>query len=264
MDNSIQKYIQTVGDSQPLSPAEEQALAKNIQNNVRVEESVTKLFLSNLRIVSSIAQEFSNMGVATIDLISEGNTGLMIAARKFKPNRKAKFATYATYWVKQRIRQSLAKHSKDVRVPTYLVERQLRLTRVEYELTQQLGRPPTDQEICQKMKLSARQLKSARLHATSCLSLDDDHQGQTTPLRDQLPDNAPDLERSKQLESLDRLVHNLTRKEREIISLRYGLNTKKQTLVQLGKKYGVSRERIRQIETKALQKLNKWLGQEEF
>jgi len=264
MDQSIQKYIQTVGDSQPLNPAEEQVLAQNIQSGINVEQCVTKLFLANLRIVSSIAQEFSNMGVPTIDLISEGNTGLMIAARKFKPNCKAKFATYATYWVKQRIRQSLAKHSKDVRVPTYLVERQLRLTRVEHELTHQLGRAPTSGEVCRKMGISKRQLRSARLHATSCLSLDDDHHGQSQPLRDQLPDNSIDQEKSRQLETLDRLVSNLTKKEQEVIRLRYGLDAKKETLVELGKRFGVSRERIRQIETKALKKLNQWLGQEEF
>ena len=255
---SQQRYFSMVGESTPLSTQEELQLATNIQDGVNVEESVTKLILSNLRLVSSIANDFSGHGVPTMDLISEGNTGLMLAARKYKPNKNAKFVTYATYWVRQRIQQALTKQSRDVRIPSYMVERQIKLKKIEAELLAKFNRKPTDEEICERMEISLRQLRSARFHCTTCVSIHEDNQNGVT-LEDQLSAPEDDSERSKQLNLLPELVEKLDQKEKEVICARFGLDMKKKTLHELGKEFGVSKERIRQIEARALGKLHAWM-----
>ena len=205
---SQQRYFSMVGESTPISQQEELQLAANIQDGINVEESVTKLILSNLRLVSSIANDFSGHGVPTMDLISEGNTGLMLAARKYRPDKNAKFVTYATYWVRQRIQQALTKQSRDVRIPSYMVERQLKLKKVEAELVLTLDRQPTDAEICKKMEISLRQLRSARFHSTTCVSIHEDNQ-QGITLEDQLSAPEENSERTKQLNILSELVEKL-------------------------------------------------------
>lgn len=261
---SQQKYFTLVGPQEQLSPQEEQQLASNIQNGINVEECVTKLFLSNLRIVSSMANDFSGHGVATIDLISEGNTGLLIAARKFKPGKNAKFITYATYWVRQKIQQALAKQGRNVRLPAYMVDRQLKLQRVESELRQKLNREPTDTELCSAMKISPKQLKSVRVATTSCVSLDDDNNQENKALIDCLASPYEDNDRSRQLEALGGLIERLEEKEKAVISARFGIEAKKQTLNQLRAQFGVSKERIRQIEARALHKLHQWITNENY
>ena len=267
-DTGFQLYLREIAKFPLLTPAEEVKLARKIKRGDRKARAL--MVRSNLRLVVKIARDYSNYGLPLLDLISEGNIGLMKAVERFDPKKGGKLSTYAAWWIKQSIKRALANQSKTIRLPVHLVDKIAKIRKVSGQMTEELGREPTDDELASEIGLSASKvtaLKSAAIRPTSLdqpISDDDstkfgeivgdaDAQDPFEQLRDKnLRDEVGDL-----LEVLDE-------RERKIISCRFGLDGKKEkTLEQVGVKFGVTRERIRQLQNIALLKLRKALSKKE-
>jgi RNA polymerase primary sigma factor len=233
-----------------LSATEERELAERV--NLGDMEARERMINSNLRLVRWVASKYINRGLPIFDLIQEGNIGLIKAVEHFKPNRGIRFSTYATLWVKRSIERALANHSRTIRLPVHISSDLNRFAWVAKTLLQELGRDPTDEEIAKRMKATVEYVQKLRgiVKKTYPIngSLRDEHS-------DQLFDLFEDIERSKQVGSWLEL---LTDVERTVIIFRFGLNDEDTlTLESIGKRFGVTRERIRQIEAKAIEKLRK-------
>ncbi len=233
-----------------LSATEERELAERV--NLGDMEARERMINSNLRLVRWVASKYINRGLPIFDLIQEGNIGLIKAVEHFKPNRGIRFSTYATLWVKRSIERALANHSRTIRLPVHISSDLNRFAWVAKTLLQELGRDPTDEEIAERMKVTVEYVQKLRgiVKKTYPIngSLRDEHS-------DQLFDLFEDIERSKQVGSWLEL---LTDVERTVIIFRFGLNDEDTlTLESIGKRFGVTRERIRQIEAKAIEKLRK-------
>lgn len=262
-------YLREIGREKLLTPAQEVELAARIKRGDKAARE--RMITANLRLVVKLATDYTNLGLPLLDLISEGNIGLMKAVERFDPAKGGKLSTYAGWWIKQSIKRALANQSKTIRVPVHQVEKITKIRRLTEQLTAELGRDPSDEELADEVGLSAAQIAALKSSGIQPASLDapvgkDDGD---TLFGDMISDdNAEDplerLEEKDMRANLGGLLKVLTPREREIIKLRYGLGGGGQkTLEDIGDKFGITRERIRQIQMVALQKLRREMGRRE-
>jgi RNA polymerase primary sigma factor len=266
---ALQSYLKGIGETPLLNRNEEVKLARRVRRgDGRARELMIK---SNLRLVVKIAADYNHCGLPILDLISEGNLGLMKAVDRFKPSRGVKFSTYACWWIKQSIRRALANQGKTVRLPVHLVDKIQRLRRVSSALGNELGREPTDAELADELQVETGRVTKLREVSAGTVSLDIaiGQEGEDGTLVDLLADPEavdPTEEHTKDdlRDAVSRCLHFLNSRELQILQLRFGLgDSKERTLEEVGEQLHVTRERIRQIQNAALSKLRKRLLKEE-
>jgi RNA polymerase primary sigma factor len=267
-DPSIRIYLREIGQVQLLTPQEEIDLAARIKKGDR--EARTLMIKANLRLVIKIAHDYANLGLPILDLISEGNIGLMKAVERFDPAKGGKLSTYAAWWIKQSIKRALANQSKTIRLPVHLVDKISKMNRVASQMSEELGREPTDDELAEEVGLSSRtvsQLKTASIRPTSLNAPinDDDSTEFGETVGDEDARTPFEFLRDKNLrDELADVLEVLDGRERVIIFQRFGLDgARPRTLEEVGKKLGVTRERIRQVQNIALMKLRQALSRKE-
>lgn len=228
---------------------------------VLVTEAKNELITRNLRLVVNIAKNYVGRGLPLLDLIQEGNIGLMKAVDKFKYEKGFKFSTYATWWIRQAITRALIDQTKTIRVPVHMMEFYNRVTKASRELTQQLGREPSNEEIAQKLSVPVRKVEEVFRAIQDPIALQTPVGDEDTELEDFIGDkNSPspfsDAERVEMSEHIQRVLRTLTEKEEKVIRMRFGIGTERDhTLEEVGRFLSITRERVRQIEAKALRKL---------
>jgi RNA polymerase primary sigma factor len=259
-DDHIRMYLKEIGKVPLLSAEEEIKLAERMEQGD--EDARKKLAEANLRLVVSIAKKYIGRGMLFLDLIQEGNLGLIKAVEKFDYNKGFKFSTYATWWIRQAITRAIADQARTIRIPVHMVETINRLIRVSRHLLQDLGRDPTPDEIANEMHLPVEKIREIMKIAQEPVSLEtpigeeeDSHLGDFIPDEDILtPSEAATFTLLK--EQLVDVLDTLTEREEKVLRLRFGLDDgRSRTLEEVGKEFSVTRERIRQIEAKALRKL---------
>ncbi len=256
----VRMYLREIGKIPLLTPEEEIELAKRIEEGD--EEAKRKLIEANLRLVVSIAKKYIGRGLSFLDLIQEGNLGLIRAVEKFDYRKGFKFSTYATWWIRQAITRAIADQARTIRIPVHMVETINKLIRVSRQLVQQLGREPATEEIAQALGLPPEKVEDIQRIAQEPVSLETPiGEEEDSQLGDFLEDKEspnPEEATAGQLlrEQLEEMLGELTEREREVLRLRFGLEDgHAHTLEEVGKRFNVTRERIRQIEAKALRKL---------
>jgi RNA polymerase primary sigma factor len=248
-----------VGRYPLLTAKEEVELAKRIERGDR--EAKERMINSNLRLVVSIAKKYQGHGLSLLDLIQEGIIGLIRAVEKFDWRRGYKFSTYATWWIRQAVQRGVANKAREIRIPVHIVEREQKIGRAERELTPKLGRPPTDDEVAEAAKLPLKQVREVREAARAVTSLDRPMADSETSLGELMAgeDAGPEEEVTVSLDMdvLRRAVSQLPERERNVVKLRYGLNgdIEPKSLEEIGRRLGITRERVRQIEAEALERL---------
>ncbi len=264
-DDSVRIYLQQIGKIPLLSSQEELNIAKKIQED-HCEMSKNILVNANLRLVVSIAKKYIGRGLSFLDLIQEGNMGLMKAAERFDYTKGYKFSTYATWWVQQAITRAIADKARIIRLPIHMIESLSKIRKATIDLTTELGRAPTKQEIAYRLGLSVSKLTALVKSSQSTISIEApaNQKEDSTKIGDYIVDEStitPDSRVSQEnlFEDIRKMLSQLSPKERDVLILRYGLdnNGTKKTLDEIGSQYGVSRERIRQIENRAISKLKK-------
>jgi len=260
IDDPVRMYLKEIGRVRLLTASEEVDLAQRIEAGQ--EEARRKLVEANLRLVVSIAKRYVGRGMLFLDLIQEGNLGLMKAVEKFDYRRGYKFSTYATWWIRQAITRAIADQARTIRIPVHMVETINKLSRVQRSLLQILGREPVPAEIADEMDIPVDRVIEIMKVAQEPVSLetpigeeDDSHLGDFITDEDA---ESPEESASFVLlrEHLDRILNTLTEREAKVLKLRFGLDDgRPRTLEEVGQEFGVTRERIRQIEAKALRKL---------
>ncbi len=260
VNDNVRMYLKEIGKISLLSLEEEQELSKRVAEGDEKAKNI--LAESNLRLVVSIAKRYVGRGLLFLDLIQEGNIGLMKAVEKFDYGKGYKFSTYATWWIRQAITRALADQARTIRVPVHMVETINKMARIERQMTLELNREPTDQELSKKMGLSVEKIAEIRKISQDPVSLetpigeeDDSHLGDfLADERTMSPEDFATYEILK--DELKQVLNTLTVREKEVLELRFGLfDGSSHTLEEVGKKFKVTRERIRQIEAKALRKL---------
>lgn len=260
LDDPVRMYLKEIGQVKLLSADEEVELAKRISEGDQVAKN--KLTEANLRLVVSIAKKYSGRGLHILDLIQEGNTGLIRAVDKFDWTKGNKFSTYATWWIRQAITRAIADQARTIRVPVHMVEVINKATRCNRKLVQELGREPTVEEIAAELNLPVEKIIEANRTAADTLSLD-------TPVGDEedtsigsfvederTPGPADATSNALLAEALKEILGTLTEREADVLRMRFGMyDCRTHTLEEVGQLFGVTRERIRQIENKAIRKL---------
>lgn len=262
-DDSVRLYLREIGKIPLLNAEEELALAKRVVKGEKLAKD--KMAEANMRLVVSIAKRYVGRGLDLLDLIQEGNTGLLRAVEKFDPDKGFKFSTYATWWIRQAITRAIADQARTIRIPVHMVETINKLLRTQRRLTQELNREPTNEEIAQAMEIDVAKVEHIMKIKQDIHSLDqsvrDDEEDSV--LGDFIEDEdtiSPEESATGQLlkEHVKDMLGSLTEREQKIIKLRFGLEDgKSHTLEEVGQEFSVTRERIRQIEAKALAKLRK-------
>jgi len=261
--SAFRLYVREVGQTKLLTPKEERELARRIKKgDAQAREQMIK---ANLRLVVKIARDYEGLGVPLLDLISEGNIGLMKGVDRFDPDKGAKFSTYGAFWIKQAIRRALDNQAKTIRLPSHVVERLGVLQRAATKLTEELGREPSDEELAAETGLSERKVKQYRRASISPTSLDAPigDESDSNQIADVVADEkatlpSDELSASTDLNLMNEMLDSLNEREVTILRRRYGLDGEQEkTLEQIGLEYGLTRERIRQIENAALKKLRK-------
>src|SRR6266550_5832876 len=258
--DTLQLYLREIGQVKLLTPKEEIALARRIKRgDKRAREHMIK---ANLRLVVKIARDYSGLGLPLLDLISEGNIGLMKGVERFDHRKGAKLSTYASWWIKQSIKRALANQSKTIRLPVHVVDKVAHLRRAEVKLRETLGRDPTDEELAHELQISPRRVEQYRRVSRAPVSLDapigDDESNRISEVVAD-PNAAAPFDRVIQ-ETDTALVREalatLDKRESEVLALRFGLQDgTPRTLEEVGEHFGLTRERIRQIQEQALRKL---------
>ena len=260
LDDPVRMYLKEIGQVRLLSAEEEVELAKRVSEGD--QEAKNKLTEANLRLVVSIAKKYSGRGLHILDLIQEGNTGLIRAVDKFDWTKGNKFSTYATWWIRQAITRAIADQARTIRVPVHMVEVINKATRCNRKLVQELGREPTVEEIAAELNLPVEKIIEANRTAADTLSLD-------TPVGDEedtsigsfvederTPGPADATSNALLAEALKEILDTLTEREADVLRMRFGMyDGRTHTLEEVGQIFGVTRERIRQIENKAIRKL---------
>jgi len=259
LDGGIKIYLREIGKTPLLTREQEVELAERIKAGDM--EARAHMIKANLRLVVKIAQDYANYGLPLLDLISEGNIGLMKAAERYQYRKGFKFSTYATWWIRQGITRALADQSRTIRIPVHQTEASNRILRVTRRLGQQYGRPARLEEIAQFLRMRPERLRETVQAFQEPVALEKPVGDGDTELGELLPDHQtvpPDahVHRTEMTQQLDRILGTLTPREQTVIRLRFGIGSDEPcTLEQVGQSLSVTRERIRQIEAKALKKL---------
>ena len=260
IDDPVRLYLKEIGRVPLLTADREKELAERMM--VGDEDAKVELVEANLRLVVSIAKRYVGRGMFFLDLIQEGNMGLMKAVDKFDYTKGYKFSTYATWWIRQAITRAIADQARTIRIPVHMVETIHKVSRISRQLLQENGREPTADEIGERISMSAEKVREIMKIAQDPVSLEtpigeeeDSHLGDFIP-DDDTPSPAEATSTSILREELERQLHTLTPREEHVIKLRFGLyDGRTRTLEEVGKEFDITRERIRQIEAKALRKL---------
>ena len=264
-DDSVRLYLREIGKIPLLNAEEELALAQRVVAGEK--KAKDKMAEANMRLVVSIAKRYSGRGLDFLDLIQEGNTGLLRAVEKFDPDKGFKFSTYATWWIRQAITRAIADQARTIRIPVHMVETINKLLRTQRRMTQELNREPTIEELAKELEMEPEKVEYVMKIKQDITSLDAgvgrDGDEEDSVLRDFIEDEdsaTPEESAAQQLlkEQVQEILSTLSDREQKIIKMRFGLeNGKSHTLEEVGQEFAVTRERIRQIEAKALAKLRK-------
>jgi RNA polymerase primary sigma factor len=263
-DTAIRLYLREIGQVKLLTPQEEIVLAAKIKKGDKKAREL--MIKANLRLVVKIARDYEGIGLPLLDLISEGNIGLMKAVERFDPSKGGKLSTYGSWWIKQSIKRALANQSKTIRLPVHLVDKISKMRRVGMKLQEELGREATDEELADELDMTAARVRQMRLAAIRPASLD-------APIGDEDSNNFSDVVEDENATSpygnledktvtgmLQDMVKHLDTREATILRYRFGLDGgAEKTLEEVGVKFGVTRERVRQIQNLALRKLRKMI-----
>ena len=260
LTDPVRMYLKEIGRVPLLTPEEEQRLARRVAAGD--EAARQKMIEANLRLVVAVAKRYAGRGMLLLDLIQEGNMGLLKAVEKFDYTKGYKFSTYATWWIRQSITRAIADQARTIRIPVHMVELINRVIRTSHSMVQELGREPTPEEVAQRLRLSPEKVEEILKIAQDPVSLetpvgeeDDSHLGdfiQDNEASEPLEATATNLLR----EQLEKAMASLTPREEKVLRLRFGFEDgKPHTLEEVGKKFNVTRERVRQIESKALRRL---------
>ena len=260
VDDPVRMYLKEIGKVPLLSAEDEKVYATKMKNGN--ENAKNKIVEANLRLVVSIAKKHVGKGMAFLDLIQEGNLGLMKAVEKFDSEKGYKFSTYATWWIRQAITRAIADQARTVRIPVHMVETIHKVSRISRQLLQELGREPTPEEIAEKIDMTPEKVRDTMKYALEPVSLEtpigeeeDSHLGDFIPDEDS-PAPAEAASYTLLKEQLNEVLRTLTPREEQVLKLRFGLEDgRTRTLEEVGKEFDITRERIRQIEAKALRKL---------
>ena len=264
-DDSVRLYLREIGKIPLLDPDDEADLAKRIVEGDR--KAKDKMVEANMRLVVSIAKRYSGRGLDFLDLIQEGNTGLLRAVEKFDPDKGFKFSTYATWWIRQAITRAIADQARTIRIPVHMVEKINKVLRTTRKLTTQLNREPTTEEIAKELDMDVDKIEYVMRIKQDIASLDAsvgrDGDDEDSVLGDFVEDEervSPEESAATQIlkEQLAKIISTLSEREQKIIKMRFGIGGERpHTLEEVGSEFSVTRERIRQIEAKALSKLRK-------
>lgn len=264
-DDSVRLYLREIGKIPLLTAEEEFDLAQRVVKGEK--RAKDKMAEANMRLVVSIAKRYSGRGLDFLDLIQEGNTGLLRAVEKFDPDKGFKFSTYATWWIRQAITRAIADQARTIRIPVHMVETINKLLRTQRRMTQELNREPTIEELAKELEMEPEKVEYVMKIKQDITSLDAgvgrDNDEEDSQLKDFIEDEdgiTPEESAASQLlkEQVQSILSTLSDREQKIIKMRFGLeNGKSHTLEEVGQEFAVTRERIRQIEAKALAKLRK-------